>query len=115
MWMTLELDAVHVKGFAFLPVRSTEQSINGWQGWRAFSVEEHLEANFAELDIRGLRQGINLLSHGQKVVEADKFFAWPFVVSTLHLQIVEAIGFQCRRNDGQHRSVHTDLLHADVI
>ena len=56
-----------------------------------------------------------MLSHGQEVVEADQISTRAFVVAALALEVVEAIGLQCRRDDRQQGRLDTDLLHADVI
>ena len=61
------------------------------------------------------RHGLQLLSHGQKVIEANEAFAGTFVVTAVALEVIETIALQRRSDDRKHRSVHTDLLDADVI
>ena len=113
--MAVELNAVHVERFPLLPVGTAKQSVDRGKNWCSFTAEEDLQPHFPQLGCWVRRHGLQLLSHGQKVIEANEAFAGAFVVTAVALEVIETIAFQRRSDDREHSGVHTDLLDADVI
>ena len=112
MGMAGVVDAVHVEGFALLPVGAAEQAVEAGDGEVAIALEEYLEPHL--LGPGGGGQGLagagriagqgHLVGQGgqfHQLVEAHQPAAGPLVVAALALQVIEAAGLEGGGDHGQ--------------
>jgi hypothetical protein len=58
---------------------------------------------------------LDLLSHGNEVIETNKPLARAFVVTALALQIIKTMAFDRGSNDRQHGRLNTNLFDTNVV
>ena len=126
MGMAGVVDAIHVEGFALLPVGAAEQPIEAGDGEVAIALQEHLEPHLLGPGRGG--QGVagagriagqgDLVGQGgqfHQLVEAHQAAAGPLVVAALALQVIKAAGLEGRHDQGQEQGLHRQGLNAEVV
>ena len=126
MGMAGVVDAVHVEGFALLPVGAAVEAIEAGDGEVAIALEEHLEPHLLGPGRGG--QGLagagrvagqgHLVGQGgqfHQLVEAHQPAAWPLVVAALALQVIKTTGLEGGGDQGQEQGLHRQGFHPQVI
>ena len=120
------VDAIHVEGFALLPVGAAVEAIEAGDGEVTIALQEHLEPHLLRPGRGGqgvagaggiAGQGDLVGQDGQfhQLVEAHQAAAGALVVAALALQVIKTTGLEGGGDQGQEQGLHPQGLDAQVV